>query len=406
MALPTLLLTSCLKEQEDLFEKPASIRVAEYLDNVKSVLTSSENGWVLNYYPDRAQSYGGIVYTLKFDDQNVTVGTEIADDITETIKSAYILDNEDGPCIAFDTYNEYLHYFATPTGSSGAGGYEAYDGDFIFIIMNVSEDKNTIKLKGNRSGNIMYMHRLTSDPTEYVKGVINTQNTMPTNYTCQIGGENIDVSLSSGQAVFAGDQTDASTAFIYTPTGVEFYEPITINDIEITGVKNNGEASTTTSLGTDPVEMTVVWLPLNQVFVNNDWYLSYSNLSEYTQTFFDSAIAGSQSEGEEISMMAFTLQDDVFCLYFQSGKYGGALAFDVEYIGENQVKLTYNAENNLGDGTWYYKNAGYNKLIDVLQTTFTLESNSKVRPTVITLTDNNNPDNVINVVSGGIGFMN
>ena len=59
MALPTLLLTSCLKDQEDVFEESASARTANYLSNTKKVLTSAENGWLLNYYPDRDQSYGG-----------------------------------------------------------------------------------------------------------------------------------------------------------------------------------------------------------------------------------------------------------------------------------------------------------------------------------------------------------
>lgn len=167
LMLPALLMTSCLKDQEDIFPESASERNANYLANVKKVLTSSANGWVLDYFPDRKQSYGGYSYTLFFDENTVTVSTEISQDVTQTETTTYILDNEDGPCLAFDTYNDYLHYFATPHGSSGAGGYEAYDGDFIFAIMNVSEDGNTITLKGNRSGNIMYMHRISENIVDY-----------------------------------------------------------------------------------------------------------------------------------------------------------------------------------------------------------------------------------------------
>ena len=148
MALPTLLLTSCLKDQEDFFPESASERTTNYLNNVKKVLTSSENGWVLNYYPDRDLSYGGYVYTLKFDEDNVEVFSEISSEDVPSIKSSYLLKNEDGPVLTFDTYNKYMHLFATPHGSSGAGGYEAYDGDFIFIVMKISEDQNTITLKG------------------------------------------------------------------------------------------------------------------------------------------------------------------------------------------------------------------------------------------------------------------
>ena len=73
MMLPALLLTSCLKDQDDLFSESASHRVANYLDKAKKVLLSSENGWVLDYFPHSEQAYGGYSYTLKFDDQYVTV---------------------------------------------------------------------------------------------------------------------------------------------------------------------------------------------------------------------------------------------------------------------------------------------------------------------------------------------
>ena len=67
MMLPAVLMTSCLKGQEDKFSESASQRSANYLAYVKEVLMSSENGWVLNYFPDRNQSYGGYAYTVKFD---------------------------------------------------------------------------------------------------------------------------------------------------------------------------------------------------------------------------------------------------------------------------------------------------------------------------------------------------
>ena len=51
MILPALLLQSCLKDQEDIFDTPSSIRMQEVLDNAKKVLTSSEEGWAFDYYP-------------------------------------------------------------------------------------------------------------------------------------------------------------------------------------------------------------------------------------------------------------------------------------------------------------------------------------------------------------------
>ena len=133
MALPTLLLTSCLKDQEDKFDEPAAIRMNNYLQNTADLLKGNPNGWVLNYFPDRDQYYGGYVYTLKFDEQDVEARSELAEP-EQTFVSKYRLLNDDGPILSFDTYNEVLHFFATPS----AGAYEAYDGDFEFIILSAT----------------------------------------------------------------------------------------------------------------------------------------------------------------------------------------------------------------------------------------------------------------------------
>ena len=285
--LPAVLMTSCLKDQDDTFSESATLRSANYLANVKEVLMSSENGWILNYYPDREQSYGGFVYTLKFDKQNVTVGFELAKDISKTITTTYMLDNEDGPVISFDTYNDYMHFFSTPTGASGAGGYEAYDGDFIFIIMNVSEDKNTITLKGNRTGNIMYMHRLTgSEGEDYLDDIIELKKTMPIYYMIPDGTDMITASLSNGVATFEGKDTNIEVAYHYSTDGIVFYNPITIQDHEITGITYAGSAETYPAMGDETLQLYPIILPLNVVFSNAISFIAISNVSDAAQEYF------------------------------------------------------------------------------------------------------------------------
>ena len=255
MMLPAVLLTSCLKDQDDLFSDSASQRTANYLDKARKVLVSSENGWVLDYFPHSEQSYGGYSYSLKFDDQNVTVCSEVADDVTKSIKSTYILDNEDGPCISFDTYNEYLHYFATPTGASGPGGYEAYGGDYIFIILNISEDENTITLKGNRSGNIMYMHRLTESISDYqLKLADFTENLVFDKATAEIDSKkyNIGIAAASRKITIApetpaeGEET-IEAPFCFDKDGLSFYEPVTIGGKEVRVFKYDENEATFTA---------------------------------------------------------------------------------------------------------------------------------------------------------------
>lgn len=403
MALSALMLTSCLKDQEELFEDSASARVTKYLGNAKEVLTSAENGWVLNYYPDRDMSYGGTPFVLKFNDETVAVSSSLVHNPTETVESGYILNNEDGPVLSFDTYNELMHYFSTPSGSSGPGGYEAYDGDFIFIIMGISDDNNVITLKGNRTGNIMYMHRLKESGEKYLSKVLEVDENMPDIYSFTSNGETVSVTLSSGIATFKSNHVDEKVAYILTDKGVEFHDPVDINGVVLNGIKNSGDAKTTQSIGDKPVTLNVVYFPLNEIFINNNWYLSYDNQSEYVRPYFDAAIAGSASEGEEISLMEFT-EVNGFSLSFISGVYAGALAFDVEFIGKDKVKLTYNGANNYLNGDWYYMYEGYDQLVELLERTFTLVPNKKTKPTVIKLVDDSDENNVIVVTAAPAAF--
>ena len=480
LALP-LLLTSCLKDQEDLFTDSASARSAKYLSNVERVLTSAEYGWVLNYFPDREQSYGGYAYTMQFDEENVKVCFELADDVTQSITSTYSLTNEGGPVLAFDTYNDYMHYFATPTGSSGAGGYQAYDGDFIFIVMNISEDENTITLKGNRSGNVMYMHKLTQSVEDYqsemaefksnlvfdqASGVIDGQA-----YHLSIAADDRYMTISP--VVLEGEEAvedPIEAPFCFDIDGFTFYEPITIAGKEVkvfkydetegtfTAQEDNSvvfSALLTTSIVTNNIGESIIlsnnaktltyefnladkftytsdvdWItvsasgkvvtinvaqntgvartghvtaevdgqtavitinqvPLSGLFETLELYVAYSNISEAARPYFDACKALSDSESENIGVMAFVdyNAENGYGLFFTSGSYGGLLGLDITPVSGTEIKFTYDGDRNYSSGNWYYNN-GYKTLINYLQsTTFTLAADDEDHPTYIILTD-------------------
>ena len=405
MALP-LLLTSCLKEQEDIFDDSASMRTEKYLTNAKRVLVSAEQGWILNYYPDREQSYGGTVYTLKFGEEKVAVGCQL--DPETTLESTYVLNNEDGPVISFDTYNAFMHYFATPTGSSGAGGYEAYDGDFIFTIMNISEDENTITLKGNRSGNIMYMHRLTSDGSEYLKDVAKVEEAMPTNFIAEYDGnpEAVKVTLNRGIATFITEEETQQASYIFSPDGLDFYAPITVNGEEITGIQYVEGAEQYPVKGGSALMLTPIIPPLNEQFVSGAWFIAYSNFSAYGQSYWDYVKSGLDAIGEELYYAYLANEEGGFGLQFGSydgsGLYGGSLFFDYTLTGEDQITLQF-AMAGAGDGVWYYNNANFAYALFPFgyssSRTFTLTTDNVKKPSYIILTDNDTPANVIKLVA-------
>lgn len=232
LAFSTLALQSCLKDQEDIFDESSSQRMQATLDNAKAALTSSPNGWIFDYYPDRNLSYGGFVYTVKFDDKNVSVRCELAPDLEET--STYKLSSDNGPILSFDSYNTLMHYFATPS----SGEYQAKDGDFEFMIMNVTED--LITLRGNRTGNTMYLHRLNEDPEAYVKAaaIINETNVLQS-AKGTIGANAITCKnnvLTHYMEFFLGGNNAQSVGeyYVSSPTGIRFKNPIMVNGATIT----------------------------------------------------------------------------------------------------------------------------------------------------------------------------
>ena len=75
--LSAFVISSCVKDEEHIFDKSASLRVKEAMDNAQKVLTSASNGWKMYYYPHPNQDYGGYMYALKFDNESVTVWSEV-----------------------------------------------------------------------------------------------------------------------------------------------------------------------------------------------------------------------------------------------------------------------------------------------------------------------------------------
>ena len=80
LLLPLLVFQSCMKDQEDLFDEPSSLRMQKTLDNTRKVLEGSEKGWLIDYYVGDNQQYGGYAFTVKFDSLSCTASSELSAD--------------------------------------------------------------------------------------------------------------------------------------------------------------------------------------------------------------------------------------------------------------------------------------------------------------------------------------
>ena len=80
IAILTLSLQSCLKDQTDDFSEPSAVRLQQLMSQTDATLQNSEYGWAFDYYPSSTQKYGGYAYALQFKGGNVTARCEISGD--------------------------------------------------------------------------------------------------------------------------------------------------------------------------------------------------------------------------------------------------------------------------------------------------------------------------------------
>ena len=160
-ALPAMLLTSCRFEDEDYFDESASLRIEHAVESIQKTLVSAPQGWVMQYYADTSvDGYEGFNLFAKFEDSGkVTMAGNHrylrdgnSNKYTE-FASLYKMLLEDGPVLAFNTWNDILTVFVDPVDPSAAPGSLVKDGagmggDHNFVVM--SYDNNEIILRGER----------------------------------------------------------------------------------------------------------------------------------------------------------------------------------------------------------------------------------------------------------------
>lgn len=245
-AFSVLALSSCLKDQEDVFEKGSADRMSDYLAEVRSTLKAPKYGWKMAYYP--GADYAATNFTLIFDDQYVTAAHESAPDAAE--RSTYKLTTDDGAVLSFDTYNVLLHAYATPDSRN----YQAKGGDFEFEIIGLAKDQVT--LRGKRSRNLCIMRPLDKPGKDYLEAV----NAMNLSFdiaavSATITNGLVEGFLDAGKRRMsigragAADNELMTIRYIVQEDGIRLYSPTTIQGVEFDELVFDKKAGTLTGSG-------------------------------------------------------------------------------------------------------------------------------------------------------------
>lgn len=184
---------------------------------------------------------------MRFEDGFVEITSENEEsDFTD--RSTYSYAHDGGASINFDTYNDALHRYSEPSSSNTAG----MGGDFEFIIVSYSSEK--IVLTGKRNG-VTYTltpladERSWSDIMDDYKALVEEMSKL-SSYTFVVDGLQYEMELDSDRTqqnrrlLYTdpfGDGSVEIVPFVYTFTGIKFYEPLDFDGIIVEEMEWNGK---------------------------------------------------------------------------------------------------------------------------------------------------------------------
>ena len=351
-ALP-LLLTSCLKDNDEVFDESASERLQAALAETRSVLRGAENGWVMDYYVGTDQVYGGYTFIVKFDSLTCTACSELT---PQAETSFYKLTTDNGPVLTFDTYNTVLHELATPS----AGNYEGFHADYEFQV--VSATPELVLLRGRRTGSVMQMRPLKTTSGEYLQKVEQMQKDMlVASMTTDLDGNNVTADLDlDGRQVSFYSTTDSTLvhdcAFTFTDEGIRLYSAVDAFGKTLFDFSYNVETKQFTSLDKqNPGLVLQGRLPKDYVYyeqVPGDYVFSFlvSNGASYKKVSVDVTIE-EDTEGSGFILKGLGQGFDIKLGYDKSN---GTLSLNTQIVANiSGGYLWMNAADFGGGGSLY-----------------------------------------------------
>lgn len=398
----TAVYTSCKNEVDDTFDKSSALRIQEAMTNCKQILTSANNGWLMEYYG--STDYGGYNMFAKFStDNTVAVSNEVYGS-GHSVISHYKLEQSQGLILSFDGYNEIFHFFSDPDNPAGVGTKgKGMEGDLEFRVITATSD--SIVMTGKKHGSKIIMTPVKDDTSwdTYLDEVMQSDEDMAfASYFFIAGGDTALVSSSYHSLIFsykdeAGESQTIEAPYIVRPNAYHLYKPITLFGKNITDFTyTNSEDYLFTTNDPDAIMKGYV-MPLSEAFTTGDWYVSYTNMSPAVKQYWDYAAPGhKEKEGETIGYAYYSAG----LFYISSGKYWSGFNFAPTALSDTQVKMTLTSyagsSAQQGNARYYWNsNSGgvyyFRYFIRPLYGTFNLEGDDARNPTMLKLTDVEDP---------------
>ena len=413
MAAAVLLAAACSPEEDDIFSDSSANRADAAIAADMQVLTGAANGWLMEYYPEASQMYGGYNILLSFsEDGRVTVAGDIVSDPTATATSLFSVKQSAGIVLSFDTYNEIFHFFSNPGNSTGGGNGYGLEGDYDFLILEATPQQ--VKLKGKKSGSYAVLTPMEGDWAAYIQEVQAAEATMlAAQYNITDGTNTATASVNYRNMTInytEGDEALSMPApFIVTLTGIKFYEPITLWGQTITGFTYDFANDSFTANELPNITMKREIPPINQTFINGNWFMTYESMGSFAQAAYarlQPALEANDIQWGYIFLGDMLLGEFGFNIIDNTTS-ATVFPYDYQLIGDDQVSFYWNGMG-AGNATLYYSQLGIGPVLEVFGNyaprTFTITTDDPEAPTYVTLTDNSEPSNVITMYAAQVEF--
>ncbi|MCS3553162.1 MULTISPECIES: DUF4302 domain-containing protein [unclassified Sphingobacterium] len=413
--LPILLISSCKREEDRIFDTNATVRITEAVQNAYTVLQGNKAGWMMKFYPSKNQEFGGYTIFTKFiSNEKVSIAS---DPIAGVETSSYAVVAESGPVLTFNGYNKSIHWFSEPGmdngGVVGDGGIGPDDsgmqGDFEFIVLKATAD--SVVLKGKKTGSHLVMLPLKNEEFESLsktyQEATNKFNQFLVYKLETPGSEVVNLDFDPRYRVFSNpnDQATGTMSFRVIPGALEFYKEYIIegksfdrlNYVQPTSAYPNGYYTDKSNA----IKIVPATAPLNIWFRNNLWSMSYSNTGPTGKIYWDRAKTALKTNGIVVNN-AFIgkLTSNVGLIYvLQNGAVVGGVSHFIDPVKGTEDQIYIELEGYvIGNFPIAYWTGGINNITTPFNgRTFKITSDGTPNPTALTLTDIGIPTNTYKV---------
>lgn len=232
-----LALSSCRMEQEELFDLSPSKRLEKATNDVREILTSKPNGWIMEYYYGGTSLVnGGTPIAMRFAPNGVVTISDV-ETIDTPRSSLYEIKADDNLSLDFVTYNANFHYYADPDENVGEGVGTGLEGDYEFVIESYSPEE--IVLTGKKHYATIRLYPATGKPEEYLtKALAEAQKylSIPAVYGVKgtVNGKEATGVLKSRQNITLtiGEESH-DLVLLFTDKGAKLYKPVAFEDYTI-----------------------------------------------------------------------------------------------------------------------------------------------------------------------------